>query len=113
MLYLSKGRFIKRRRKQVAVSIFGSRHVLNEQQSRLWLEGLTGFIEIDERADWLAISQLQKNGLVVLCEKDSGREKYFTLTRCILCPYKKKVAHCYIVKEKNKFYFGSDIKAFD
>ena len=45
MLYISKGKLVKRRRKQVLVSRFGGGQVLNELQSRLWLNGLTGFVE--------------------------------------------------------------------
>lgn len=102
MYYLSKGRFVKRRRKQVVVSIFGSRHVLNEQQSRLWLDGLTGFIEIDEQVDENALAKLLEDGLAILCERDSGRERFFTLTKCIICVYKRKGSTLFYSKREKE-----------
>lgn len=89
MLYISKGKLVKRRRKQVLVSRFGGRQVLNELQSRLWLNGLTGFVEPMDYQEEQAVLYLIKEGLAINCEL-TGREKYFTLTRCILWPYKKK-----------------------
>lgn len=90
MLYISKGKLVKRRRKQVLVSRFGGGQVLNELQSRLWLNGLTGFVEPMDSEEKQAVLFLIKEGLAIACEMDTGREQYLALTKCILCVYKKK-----------------------
>lgn len=102
MLYISKGKLIKRRRKQVLVSRFGGRQVLNELQSRLWLNGLTGFVEPMDYQEEQAVLYLIKEGLAISCELDTGREKYFTLTRCILCAYKKKGGTLFYSKKEKE-----------
>ena len=90
MLYISKGKLVKRRRKKVLVALFGRGQVLNELQSRLWLNGLNGFVETMDAQEEQAIQFLIKEGLAISCEMDTGRERYFTLAKCILCVYKKK-----------------------
>ena len=102
MLYISKGRLVKRRRKKVLVSLFGGRQVLNELETRLWLNGLNGFVEpLDDVEEKIARS-LIKNGLAIGCEMDTGREHYFTLTKCILCTYKKKSCTLFYSKREKE-----------
>lgn len=92
MVYISKGMELKgSNEKRVRLHYFGGRYELNGEKAALWRRGRRNFATAHTRSEEQAVLELKKEGLVELAATPNARERYFLLTRCLLCVPKKRL----------------------
>ena len=91
MNYLSKGAVLKTSTTQnLCVTLCGIDYMLTGIGAKLWLEGRFQCSIVADARELRHLGKLEEMGLVEVTEKNGADAYYELLTRCIICPAKKK-----------------------
>jgi len=92
MSYLSKGLLLRRSGETLTISHCGAEYELKGERASVWEKGRRGLNEPMGVSQYVALTELSKQGLIEMNSDTEAISFYRLLINCVICPGKAKVA---------------------